>query len=124
MEAPDRGYSDAANKASKVLGAKDQAGEDMQAGTAQENPVMDALKTLAIFIQSQEEQGKPEAAAMKQAMIALMDALKGGAGPAPEAPPEEEMGPEEPEAAPAPVPQAGPPSPGEQFANRKKPKVM
>lgn len=73
-------------------------------------PVVEAFRTIAMFVKAQEEQGNPQAAQMQQAMSMLITAIQGQGPQQPAAP----QGPQAPmpQQAPAPQqPQSGAPRP-------------
>ena len=112
MPVQEDGYGAAVNaaqdKADQMSGARE--GEGQEGGG--DNPVADALRVLALFVQAQGAAGNPQAEAMKQALLAFMQSTKGA--PAEEQAPPEEVPPEEP------APEEGPMSPGEELANKPK----
>ena len=83
-------------------GPQEQPGAETppESGAPKDNPVIDALKTLQIFIAAQKQKGNPQADAMVQAFQAFLQSMgAGGKGPeqapspGPTPPPTDEGGP-------------------------------
>lgn len=74
-------------------GGLEQPGQDgagAAPGAPKDNPVIDALKVLQMFIAGQKQKGNPQAAAMIQAFQAFLQSMgAGGKGTGPEQPPAE-----------------------------------
>lgn len=128
MEAPDKGYSDAMNQATdaaeRMSNARDRGQQPPKPGQAPKqaeagDPVTSALQTVAMWIQAQIEKGNPQAEQWKASLLELLQMIQGGGkqAPAPKGP--------RPEEKPAPAPEGGEMSPGEEYAKgRQTAKVM